>query len=147
MLKFSEQFEKIISKVLLAFAMCILSYQTIALIWNTVQSFAARFKEVGLDYAPEYGKNVAVMFFNILLMIEIMQTLKVFASDHIIKVRVIMIVCLIAVSRKILELGEHTEDPMGEIAIAALILSLAVGFHLISKYAGDKIGHEEEHKE
>jgi len=143
-LTFSEQFEKWITKILLGFAMCIISYQTIALIWNTVESFAARFREVGLDYAPEYGKNVAVLFFNILLMIEIMQTLKVFASDHIIKVRVILIVCLIAVSRKILELGEHSENPMSEIAIAAMIVALAIAFHLISRYADHKIEHGEE---
>lgn len=145
MVKFSAQFEKIISKILLGFAMAILSYQVLALIWNTVGAFATRFKEVGLDYAPEYGRNVAIMFFNVLLMIEIMQTIKIFAHDHITKVRVILIVGLIAVSRKILEMGGEHSDPMGELAIAALILSLSIGFHLVSKYASEKI--EKEHQE
>jgi hypothetical protein len=40
-------------------------------------------------------------------MMEIMQTIKVFTHNHIIKVRVILIVRLIAVSRKILALGEN----------------------------------------
>jgi uncharacterized membrane protein (DUF373 family) len=144
MLKFSDEFEKIVSKILLGFAMAILSYQIIQLIWNTVESFALRFREAGLEYAPEYGKSITIMFFNLLLMLEIMQTIKVFASNHIVKVRIIMIVCLIAVSRKILALGEHSTDPMSELAIAALILSLAVGFHLVSKYADDSIGKEHE---
>jgi uncharacterized membrane protein (DUF373 family) len=144
MLKFSDEFEKIVSKILLGFAMAILSYQIIQLIWNTIESFALRFKEAGLEYAPEYGKTVTIMFFNLLLMMEIMQTIKVFASNHIVKVRIIMIVCLIAVSRKILALGEHSVDPMSELAIAALILSLAVGFHLVSRYADDSIGEKHE---
>jgi uncharacterized membrane protein (DUF373 family) len=144
MLKFSDEFEKIVSKILLGFAMAILSYQIIQLIWNTIESFALRFKEAGLEYAPEYGKTITIMFFNLLLMMEIMQTIKVFASNHIVKVRIIMIVCLIAVSRKILALGEHSGDPMSELAIAALILSLAVGFHLVSRYADDSIGEKHE---
>jgi uncharacterized membrane protein (DUF373 family) len=143
MLKFSNRFERAITMILLGFAMFIISYQTLSLIWNTVKSFAEKFREVGFDYAPQYGKDIAVMFFNILLMIEIMQTIKVFASDHIIKLRIILIVCLIAVSREILALGEHSSDPMEKLAIAALILSLALGFFLISKYAGDKIDHHE----
>jgi uncharacterized membrane protein (DUF373 family) len=146
MLKFSDRFEVIISKVLLCFAMVIIAYQTIQLIWNTFEAFYIRFREVGLEYAPEYSKDIAIMFFNILLMLEIMQTLKVFAWDHITKLKVILIVCLIAASRKILALGEHNTDPMLEIAIATLILALAIGFHLVSRYNGDKFGHDE-HKQ
>lgn len=145
MLRFSHRFERTVSKILLGFAMVILSYQVIALLWNTIESFALRFRDAGLEYAPEYGKTITILFFNVLLMLEIMQTIKVFASDHMTKVRVIMIVCLIAVSRKILALGEHATDPMGEFALAALILALAFGFHLVSRYAGDSIGKEDGH--
>jgi len=73
------------------------------------------------------------MFFNILLMMEIMQTIKVFPRDHLIKVRIILIVCLIAVSRKILALGEQTVDPVAELALAGLVLSLAAGYYLVTR--------------
>lgn len=143
MLKFSARFEKIISFVLLGFAMIIIAYQVIQLIWNSVESFLNRFKTVGLEYAPEYGRTIAILFLNILLMMEIMQTIKVFSSNHIIKVRIILIVCLIAVSRKVLALSEQTIDPMSELALAALILSLSTGYFLVSRN-GNNIKEEEE---
>jgi uncharacterized membrane protein (DUF373 family) len=134
MLKFTGRFEKIISAILIGFAMVIITYQTVSLIWNSIGAFAKRFREAGLEYAPEYGKEIAIMFFNILLMMEIMQTLKVFAEDHIIKLRIILIVCLIAASRKILEVGgEQHIDPMAEIGLGVLILALSAGYFLVSK--------------
>jgi uncharacterized membrane protein (DUF373 family) len=135
MIKFSERFEKLISMILLAFAMLIIVYQVIELFWSTIQSFLAKFRENnGFAYAPEYTRSVAVVFFNILLMMEIMQTIKVFAHSQLNKMRIILIVCVIAVSRKILALGEQTVDPMGELALAALILSLTASYFLVSRY-------------
>ena|SRR5215467_3651251 len=142
MLKFSDRFEKVISAFLIGFAMVIITYQVVQLIWNSVQSFAKRFREVGLEYSPEYGKTIAILFFNVLLMMEIMQTIKVFSHNHIIKVRIILIVCLIAASRKILALGEGQTDPMSELSLAALILSLSAGYFLVSRYTKDPV---EEH--
>ncbi len=143
MLKFTDRFEKLISSILLVFGMLFIAYQVIQLVWNTVISFAKRFKEAGLEYAPEYGQTIAILFFNILLLMEIVQTIKVFDHSHIIKVRIIMIVCLIAVSRKILALGEKTIDPLSELALAALILSLSAGYFLVSRYVKDPVDEHE----
>jgi uncharacterized membrane protein (DUF373 family) len=139
MIKFTDRFEKLVSAILLGFGMVVIAYQVVQLIWNTIKSFQQRFSETGLDYAPEYTKTIAILFFNILLMIEIVQTIKVSSHNHIIKVRVILIVCLIAASRKILELGEGHSDPMTMFALAALILSLAGGYFLVSRYTKDPV--------
>jgi len=146
MIKFADRFERVISMILLGFGLVIISYQVVQLIWNTIKSFHQRFSEAGLDYAPEYTKTVAILFFNILLMIEIVQTIKIYSHDHIIKVKIILIVCLIAASRKILELGEDHTDPMAVFALAALILSLATGYFLVSKNTKDAV-HEGENEE
>jgi uncharacterized membrane protein (DUF373 family) len=143
MIKFTNRFEKLVSAILLGFGMVIIAYQVVQLIWNTIKSFQQRFSETGLDYAPEYTKTIAILFFNILLMMEIVQTIKVFSHNHIIKVRVILIVCLIAASRKILELGEGHSDPMTMFALAALILSLAAGYFLVSRYTSDPVEETE----
>jgi uncharacterized membrane protein (DUF373 family) len=129
--------------ILLGFGLVIISYQVVQLIWNTAKAFQRHFAEAGLDYAPEYAKTIAILFFNILLMIEIVQTIKIFSHNHIIKVRVILIVCLIAASRKILELGEGHTDPMTMFALAALILSLAAGYFLVSRYTNDPVDDKE----
>lgn len=146
MLKFSDQFEKIISAVLIVLAMFFIFYLVVQLVWNTAEVFAKRFREVGLQYAPEYGRTVAIMFFNVLLMMEIMQTIKVFAHGHVIKARIILIVCLIAASRKILELGEQTTDPMNVLALAGLILALAIGYFLVSRYTKDIVEKKQNRK-
>ena len=147
MIKFTDRFEKLIAAILLGFGMVIIAYQVVQLIWSTIKSFEQRFRDTGLDYAPEYTKTIAILFFNILLMIEIVQTIKVSSHNHIIKVRVILIVCLIAASRKILELGEGHSDPMTMFALAALILSLAAGYFLVSRYTKDPVeGGEKKEK-
>jgi len=88
-------------------------------------------------------RQITVLFFNVLLTVEIMQTIRVFSKNHIIKVRIILIVCLIAVSRKILELG-HSSEPMAEFSLAALILSLSTGYFLVSRKGTGTIEGKEE---
>jgi uncharacterized membrane protein (DUF373 family) len=133
MLKFSDQFEKFISAILLVFAMLIIAFQVIELTRNSIESIVQHIRKAGLTYAPEYGHTVTILFFNIMLMMEIMATIKVFAHSHRVKVRIILIVCLIAASRKILALGEETVNPMAELAIAGLILALAAGYYLVTR--------------
>ncbi|MES1219608.1 MAG: phosphate-starvation-inducible PsiE family protein, partial [Bacteroidota bacterium] len=42
----------------------------------------------------------------------------VFDKAHEIKIRIIIIVCLIAVSRKVLVMDTHKSDPLSDLAIA-----------------------------
>ena len=146
MSKFFDRFERMVSAVLLAFGMFLVTFQVVQLIWTTIQSFAARFREAGLQYAPEYTRTIAILFFNILLVLEILQTIRVFSHDHIIKVRIILIVCLIAVSRKILALGEQTTEPLDDLGLAALILALSAGYFLVSRHIGDSLEKKKEHE-
>ena len=144
MSKFFDRFERMVSGVLLAFGMLLVTFQVVQLIWNTIHSFATRFKEAGLEYAPEYTRNLAILFFNILLVLEILQTIQVFSHDHIVKVRIILIVCLIAVSRKILALGEQTTEPLDDLGLAALILALSAGYFLVSRHINDPLEKKKE---
>jgi uncharacterized membrane protein (DUF373 family) len=143
---FSERFESFISCILIVFSMIIIAYQVVQLIWNTGKTLGNQIAVTGLDYVPETGRPVVVLFFNILLLIEIMETVKLFRQSHEVKLRIILIVCLIAVSRKVLELEPHS-DPLTEIAIAALVFSFALSFYLVSKRTGEKNLTEEAHKE
>jgi uncharacterized membrane protein (DUF373 family) len=143
---FSERFESFISCILLIFSMVVIAYQVVQLIWNTIRTLGQNIASSGLDYVPETGRPVAVLFFNILLMIEIMETVKLFKQSHEVKLRIILIVCLIAVSRKVLELGVHS-NPAAEVAIAALVLSFALSFYLVSKRTNEKNLEDERHKD
>lgn len=137
--KIIKKFDKTISYVLLAMGMFFVSFQTLELVWEVGKGFVNRIQAgIALDYAPEYFKNVIVLFFNILLLLEILETIKVFDKSHEIKIRVILIVCLIAVSRKILLMDTHESNPAAELAVAALILAFSTGYFLVTRYGREK---------
>src|SRR6478735_383195 len=117
--KFLEKFEVVISKVLLIAAMLLIGFQVLELSWETLKSLYAHISSAGLDYAPEYSRTVVVLFFNVLLSMEILQTIRVYNTEHIIKTRIILIVCLIAACRKVLLLDAKQGHPEEELTVAA----------------------------
>jgi uncharacterized membrane protein (DUF373 family) len=125
-------FEKYVSAALIVLGMLFVCYQMVDLgyhfIFKMIESIQN--KTFSID---EKGKPVASLFFSILLLLEIIQTIKVFSKDHTVKVKIILIVGLIAVTRKILIFDMEDADPIAELAIAALIISLSVGYYLVSK--------------
>ena len=128
--KILTRFERIITIILLIVAMIIIGFQTLELIWELITSFYIRISEVGLEHRPEYTQTVVVLFFNILLTMEVMETIKVFNQDHSVKIETILIVCMIAISRKLLATHSHS-DVNEELAIAALIIAFSVSYFLI----------------
>ncbi len=129
--KFINKFEKIVSHLLMIAVMCYIVFQNISLVWETITSYATRIKQSGLDYTQEYGKNIFIIFFNILLALEVLETVRVFDKEHQIKIRIILLVCLIAISRKILTMNIHDSHPLDDLALSGLVLSLSLGYYLI----------------
>ena len=125
--------------------MILITVQTISLIWELGKTIYYRFSEAGLDYAPEYGKNVIVLFFNVLLALEILETVKVSSSSHDIKIRVILLVCLIAISRKVLMLDLGHPEPIVELALAALVIAFAFSYYLVTRKPGQKAMGSDDH--
>src|SRR5688572_12139480 len=147
MRKISQKFDHIITSILLAIGMILISMQTISLIWELGKTIYLRFSEAGLDYAPEYGRSVVVLFFNVLLALEIMETVKVSSSAHDIKIRIILLVCLIAISRKVLMLDLGHPEPLVELALAAMVIAFSLGYFLVTrKKLSDKTMEDEDHK-
>ena len=79
------------------------------------------------------GAPLGGVFFSVLLTMEIIQTIRVFSNAHTVKLKIILIVSLIAVTRKILMLDIDDTGPMAELALAALIIALSAGYFLVSK--------------
>ncbi|WP_436487105.1 phosphate-starvation-inducible PsiE family protein [Chitinophaga sp. ARDCPP14] len=126
-------FEKYTCYTLLGIGMFYITFQIVELLWLTATGLIKRFQDVGFTYAPEYSRSMTLLFFNILLALEILETVKVFEKSHEVKIRIILMVCMIAVSRKILMLDIFEGNPMSEIALAALIVGLSGGYYLINK--------------
>lgn len=133
-----EKFTVTITYTLLILSMVFITFQALELLWESFQSFAARFSNEGLQglsYNPEYGKTVLVLFFNVLLALEVLETIKVFSKSHTIKVRIILLICLIAISRKIFVMDLQEANTVEDFGIAALILALSISYFLVSKQA------------
>lgn len=76
---------------------------------------------------------VLPVFFNILIAIELIDTFNVYIKEHSIKVQSILLIGLIAIGRKLLTLDLGHADGLSNIGLAAIILSLALGYYLVKK--------------
>jgi uncharacterized membrane protein (DUF373 family) len=126
--------EHAISYALILVGLTYAAYQTAELVilflmalWKAVATFEI------LSERP--GRPLAGLFFSVLLTLELIATVRVFAADHLIKIRVILLVGLIAVSRKILEMDMVHMGSSNGFGIAALILALSVSYFLVSRTA------------
>lgn len=129
---FVGKFERYISYTLVIIGMMFIVYQTFDLIYEFGELLWQSAREKTF-YASREGRPVAGLFFSILLTLEIIQTVRVFSKDHEVKIRIIMLVGLIAVTRKILMMDMTEAKPMEEFSVAALVVALALGYFLVSR--------------
>ncbi|MGC3943655.1 MAG: phosphate-starvation-inducible PsiE family protein [Chryseolinea sp.] len=131
-----ERVEKYISYTLITVGLIFAIYQSIELVYLVFKNLYSSFMK-GEFFVSQHGMPIAGLFFNILLLLEVLETVKTFSKGHIIKIKIILIVGIIAVTRKLL-MGDMTHaEPMEEIAVGVVILALAVGYFLVSKAAND----------
>lgn len=127
-----KKFESFVMYFLIVIGMLFVLYQMTDLVFVFVRTLRESFF-AGTLSPRSTGLGIAAIFFNVLLTMEIIETVKVFAKDHQSKLKIILLVGLIAVTRKILLLDAIHAEPMVEIATALLIVALGVGYFLISK--------------
>lgn len=139
--KFVTNFEKYISYALMAIAMMGIVYLTVDLIWAFGNRILHSIQHHEFEHEMK-GRPVPALFFTILLWLEILQSVRIFSKDHSIKLKIIMIVGIIAVTRKILLMDMSEIDPMSEFAVAALIVALSIGYFLISRSEQESTGKE-----
>ena len=72
-------------------------------------------------------------FLTVLIGFELFETVKLYLKENVFHGEVILLVSLIAVSRKVIVLDYTKEDPMTLFAIAALIVAISFGYYLIKK--------------
>lgn len=136
------KFEKYITYTLIVVGMLFVIYQLLDLVYEFVKLIRLSIGERKFIIHQE-GTPIAVLFFGILLMLEIIETLKVFSHDHVIKIRIILLVGLIAVTRKILMMDMTHADPAAELAVAGLVIALASGYFLVSRAVSPRPGKNE----
>jgi uncharacterized membrane protein (DUF373 family) len=138
-----NKFEKSVTYVLLVASMIVISYQVIQLIIEMGNTLWSRITVDGIAYNPQKTSNFAALFFSVLLSLEVMETIRLFHHDQEVKIRLIFIVSMIAISRKLLALSSTAGkgDIYDYLTTAALILAFATGYYLIGK-----VGKKEDSK-
>jgi uncharacterized membrane protein (DUF373 family) len=76
---------------------------------------------------------VLPVFFNILIAIELIDTFNIYIKEHSIKVQSILLIGLIAISRKLLVLDLGHADGIANIGLASIIIALSFGYYLVKK--------------
>jgi uncharacterized membrane protein (DUF373 family) len=69
----------------------------------------------------------------ILIGLELLESIRTYLTDEMLHVEVVFLVAMIAVARKIIILDVKGIDPLVLIGIAAITISLAVGFFFVKK--------------
>ncbi len=127
--------ERLIIKVLIALMTVVLVIATIEMV---VVFFKALTQPRDDFYLIDLDKLMEIfgMFLLVLIGIELLDTIKVYFKKHIIHVEVVMLVALIAVSRKIIILDYSELDGFKLLGISSILIALAGGYFLIKKTGG-----------
>ena len=86
-----------------------------------------------LFFTKEEGQEILSPFFSILIALELIDTLKIYLKENVIKSQHIIVIGLIAISRKLLVIDFAHGDAMINFGIAALLIGLALSYFLIKK--------------
>jgi uncharacterized membrane protein (DUF373 family) len=73
------------------------------------------------------------LFLMVLIGIELLETIKTYLSENVIRVEVVFLVAIIAIARKVIIMEIGTEESLKLIGIASIILALSVGYYLFKK--------------
>ena len=73
------------------------------------------------------------LFLLILIGIELIETIKVYLLDDSIRVEIVFLVAMIGIARHVIDLDYRSSEPLALIGIAAIILSLTLGYYYLKK--------------
>ncbi len=129
--------ERYIIKVLIALMSLLLVIATIELGYEFIKAITVR-SETEDHLIINLGNllNVFGVFLLVLIGIELLDTIKVYFRRHVIHVEVVMLVALIAISRKIIVMDYIQYTGFELLGIASIIVALAGGYFLIKKIGG-----------
>jgi uncharacterized membrane protein (DUF373 family) len=73
------------------------------------------------------------LFLLVLIGIELLETMKIYLVQHVIRVRVVFMVALIAIARKVIILDLSKLETLTLVGLGVVIVALSIGYYLISQ--------------
>jgi len=132
--KLLKRFELGIISVLMVLLVAMVLLGTYSLVELMVLNAPRRMQEAtdvaALQRAMQQGFGGVLV---VLLGLELLETLKLYRSEHHVRVEVVFMVGLIAVGRHVIQV-DYGHAPMGELfGIAAVVVALAAGYFLVRR--------------
>jgi uncharacterized membrane protein (DUF373 family) len=134
--KFFKPFERIIILALMIFMAIILLISTFEVGVIIIKELINPIESKGIVIDINELVEIFGFFLNVLIGLELFDTVKLYLRENVFHGEVILIIALIAISRKVIILDYHTEKPLTIIAIALLIGTITVGYYFIKKATG-----------
>ena len=129
-IKIIERFIIITLVILMAVVLTIASVEVaITIITKSINNFTTNGVLIGVKDLLE----IFSLFLTILIGFELFETVKLYLRENVFHGEVILLVSLIAVSRKVILIEYTQEDPLTLFAIATLIISISAGYYIIKR--------------
>ena len=97
---------------------------------------------IAVDRLPE----ILGLFLWILIALELLESVRVYLTEHSFHVETVLLVSIIAIARKVIVLDVHDLDGLVIIGLAAVIAALTGGYFLLKKCRYQE-AHQGEHDE
>jgi uncharacterized membrane protein (DUF373 family) len=130
MVDFLKRFERLIIMALLVMMVFVVFLTTIELGVILVQEML---KAPFLLLNMEEMLYVFGFFLMVLIGIELMETVKIYLEEETVHVEVILMVAIIAVSRKVIIMDIKKVGALDLLGVAAIVLALSSGYFLIKR--------------
>ncbi len=131
MIRIVERIEKAVVIGLLVLMLLVVIAGSIELVFVIFQAMAEPPRFMLLDINELL--RIFGFFLLVLIGLELLATIRMYILDDMIHVELVMVVALIAVSRKIIVLDYSKTDAITVLGIAALIIALSAGYYLMKR--------------
>ena len=137
MLKFIDQFEKIIVYALIGLMSLVVLVETFELGWIIIRDLIS--PPIMLLRVNQLI-GIFGFFLLVLIGLELLESMRVYLVRGVVHVQVVLEVALIAVARKVIILDIEKYEGLTLLGFAGLIIGVAVAFHFIMRHI-HKIKH------
>jgi len=129
-MKYIEMFEKIVIWSLIVLMSVIILLATVDLAYALVQDILST--PIMLLAVNEL-LEIFGFFLLVLIGLELLETIKTYITEHLIRVEIVFMVALIAVARKVIILDISAQPTLTLVGIGIILLALSLGYFLIRR--------------
>jgi len=131
MLDFLKKFERFVIMSLIVMMVIVVILSTIELCWIIILDIVTQ--PVFLLEIDEL-MEIFGFFLLVLIGIELLETIKAYLIQGVVHVEIVLEVALIAIARKIIILDFAEYDGSKLLSLAALILTVSIGFFIVKRF-------------